>query len=229
MARGRSSAVSASSRTTLSEKLNTEQQERSRGFKGCWQGIDISGSGLIAGLLLTIAIACAAGAMASVAWAKAEPDADFVASVKMGLFKYCAGRRCQNYVDNSFPPAANNDLNLVSRTEASAAFLGIAILLCFCSIVQIIFGLGRTGYHRTIWRSSVFCFYAACSSFLAMVIFGATLGQLPSRFSAGASFHVNIVCCVFCVISGVLLHIDSKNITYLDPEQAARQGGKGMI
>lgn len=74
-------------------------------------------------------------------------------------------------VDNRFPPTGQDDLNLVTRTEACAAFLGIAIILTFFSLLHIIFGLGRTGYDRTVANAARCVFISGMSYTWSLIVF----------------------------------------------------------
>eukprot|EP00043_Microstomoeca_roanoka_P030279 m.25657 g.25657 ORF g.25657 m.25657 type:complete len:199 (-) comp9896_c0_seq1:167-763(-) len=195
--------------------------DHSKGFSGCWQGIDISGAGIFAATIITICLILFPIAMATDEWATSD-------TVNMGLFQYC-GTRCQQYLDNRFPPTGQNDLNLVTKTEACAAFLGISIAFAFFSTVQIVFGLGRTGYDRTVFRAAVCAYVAAAGGIIATSIFGALVHELPSSFEYGYSFNVNIAAWVMSLIAGILLTVDSRNISYVNAERAVRTGGRQMI
>ena len=197
--------------------------DRSKGFEGCWQGVDISGAGFAGAVFVFFALVLFPAALGTDHWAESDE-----ASVTMGLFQFCDANRCQQCeqalsvrknglllplllrvikagdkgekqrvpskpllfklsrhrlahhtavicgggtfcllcfllvvdVDNRFAPTGQNDLNLVTVTEACAAFLGIALCLSFIALVMIVFGLGRTGYDRAVWRAAV-CIYAA--------------------------------------------------------------------
>ncbi len=47
-----------------------------------------------------------------------------------------------------------NDDNLVSRTDAAAAFTILALVMTVSSLVQLIFGLGRIGFSAQIQRAT---------------------------------------------------------------------------
>ena len=58
-------------------------------------------------------------------------------------------------LDNEFKPTGQLDLNLVTRTEATAAFATLAMLFSLGSIICVVFGLGRTGYGSAISRAAI--------------------------------------------------------------------------
>eukprot|EP00055_Hartaetosiga_balthica_P003747 m.8876 g.8876 ORF g.8876 m.8876 type:complete len:199 (-) comp3289_c0_seq1:276-872(-) len=196
-------------------------RDRSRGFEGCWQGVDISGAGLTALLLCLLGVILFSISMGTNKWIVAD-------NVDMGLFQYCSDR-CDRYFDNRFPPTGQTSLNLVTRTEAAAAFLGLAIVIIFFSIVFTIFGLGRPGFDKVMWRASNFCAISACCGLVATVIMGVLESEMPSSFKIGASFSTNIAAWVCSLLAAGLLSIDSHSITYIDASKAVRQGGRQMI
>ncbi|EGD82995.1 hypothetical protein PTSG_03631 [Salpingoeca rosetta] len=197
------------------------EADHSQGFSGCWQGVDISGAGFFAAVLVFLMLILFPVAMGTDQWASSD-------AVNMGLFQYC-DTRCQQYVDNRFPPTGQNDLNLVTTTEACAAFIGLAITASFFAMVQIVFGLGRTGYDRTVFRAAVCAYFAAGCGILATIIFGALVNELPSSYAVGYSFNVNVAAWIISAIAGMLLNIDSRNISYVDPAIAVHTGGRQMI
>ena len=72
-----------------------DERSRSSGFRGCWLGIDISGAGVSGMLLGLLAIIFYAVGLATQNWAVADPNADNLRDVKMGLFEYCEGDFCR--------------------------------------------------------------------------------------------------------------------------------------
>jgi hypothetical protein len=55
------------------------------------------------------------------------------------------------------------------------------------------------------------------------------LDILPNRFELGYSYGLAIGAWLVTCLTAGLLTIDSRNITYRSPEDAARRGGAGMI
>eukprot|EP00730_Choanoeca_flexa_P016196 TRINITY_DN7603_c0_g1_i1.p1 TRINITY_DN7603_c0_g1~~TRINITY_DN7603_c0_g1_i1.p1 ORF type:complete len:207 (+),score=44.49 TRINITY_DN7603_c0_g1_i1:165-785(+) len=199
------------------------------GFKGCWQGIDISGPGFIASLLSVLCIAFYAVGIGSDAWIEADADEQNLHPVEMGLFQFCE-RRCRAYVDNEFRPTGQTDLNLVTRTEATAAFVSIGLILSFFTIVLVIFSLGRKGFNNTVSQASLCAFTASFAGFVAMCIFAHLRNQLTGRdFTLGYSFRLVTAAWVLNLLAASLLLVDSRNISYRSASDAARRGGAGMI
>eukprot|EP00045_Choanoeca_perplexa_P008049 m.73588 g.73588 ORF g.73588 m.73588 type:complete len:204 (+) comp14336_c0_seq1:213-824(+) len=199
------------------------------GFRGCWQGIDISGSGLVASLLSVLSIAFYAVGLGTDHWIESDKDDQNLFDVEMGLFQFCE-RRCSAYVDNEFRVTGQNDLNLVTRTEATAAFVSIGLALSFLTIVLVIFSLGREGYNNTVSQAAVCAFTAGCSGLVAMAIFAKLHTDLSGRsFDLAYSFILVAIAWVLNLLAAVLLLVDSRNISYRSASDAARSGGAGMI
>eukprot|EP00050_Salpingoeca_kvevrii_P007498 m.296672 g.296672 ORF g.296672 m.296672 type:complete len:199 (-) comp13443_c0_seq1:2298-2894(-) len=196
------------------------------GELSCWYGIDLSGAGLAALLLLVLSLVFYGVALGTDHWADADPDSNFIYSVNMGLFQVCS-RRCEQYVDNEFLSKAS-DLNLVTRTEATAAFVIMAALASVAASVMVIFGVGRAGYGSTIGNASGTVFVAALFGMISMSIFADIIRELPARFDPGYSFALETTAWIFNFVAGILLVIDSRNVLYLD-EEAVMKGGAGMI
>eukprot|EP00051_Salpingoeca_urceolata_P009670 m.117580 g.117580 ORF g.117580 m.117580 type:complete len:200 (+) comp16402_c4_seq1:1769-2368(+) len=197
-----------------------------REFEGCWQSVDISGAG-IAGLVLSfMSILFYAISVGTDHWGedKAGPLKSF--DTNLGLWQYC-GNQCEKYVDNQFE-GQPSDLNLVTRTEACAAFVVLAIFLTLCSAVMVVFGMGREGFGGTVTNASLNLVGAAFFGMVSMAIFADIIRELPGSFTPGYSFALVTVAWVFNMVAALLVHIDSRNISYLRVE-AARKGGAGMI
>jgi len=208
-----------------------DERSRSSGFRGCWLGIDISGAGVSGMLLGLLAIIFYAVGLATQNWAVADPNADNLRDVKMGLFEYCEGDFCRKYLDNEFKPTGQLDLNLVTRTEATAAFATLAMLFSLGSIICVVFGLGRTGYGSAISRAAIVMLISAICGLLACIIFGAVIDDLKEErdFSVGFSLGLAIAAFFFNLIAAGLLTIDSRNLSYHNVSDAVRRGGAGMI
>lgn len=71
-----------------------DETKRSRGFRGCWLGVDISGAGIAAMVLGAISMAFDAAALGTRHWAYGKVTPDRLREVNMGLFEYCEGNRC---------------------------------------------------------------------------------------------------------------------------------------
>ncbi|EDQ84119.1 uncharacterized protein MONBRDRAFT_34814 [Monosiga brevicollis MX1] len=194
----------------------------------CWQGIDISGSGFLACAINVLCVVFYGVGLGTRRWSVADPDETQIRGYELGLFEYCS-RRCQPYLDNQFEPTGQTDLNMVTRTEATAAFLVLAILATFAAIVLIIFGLGRKGYHVTMNHAAMLTLGAGVLGLIGICIFAAMENELPSKFHKRYSFYLPMVAGMLNLVAGGLLSIDSKNISYRSPEDAVRRGGAGMI
>lgn len=70
---------------------------------------------------------------------------------------------------------------------------------------------------------------AALCGILATIIFSTLVDKLPSDFSVGRAFNVNIAAWVLGLVASLLLTIDSRNISYVDPREAVQQGGRQMM
>eukprot|EP00054_Salpingoeca_dolichothecata_P002432 m.22752 g.22752 ORF g.22752 m.22752 type:complete len:201 (+) comp12999_c0_seq1:52-654(+) len=196
-------------------------------FKSCWQGIDISGAGLFGLFLAALAVLFYAIAVGTDHWSEADPDVNNIRSVEMGLFKYCE-RRCEQYVDDSFLGKPSS-LNLVTRTEATAAFLLLGLIFTVISGVMIVFSLGREGFGETIFKAVFLQGFAGFMGLIAMAIWIDLDGDLPDRFDYGYSFALHVVAWIVNLFAGLLFYVDSRNISYKPAKQAVTTGGRGML
>ena len=147
----------------------------------------------------------------------------------MGLFKLCY-YRCDPYLDDYFIQLEVS-LNLVTRTEACAAFIILALITTICSLVQLIFSLGRRGFGSIIGRVRLCSWAGTCSGAIALFIWIGTLDQCKDRFPAqnykfAFSFFLALTAVLLNLVTVFFLKMDEGSEHYL--AENSRPGGIGL-
>lgn len=92
-----------------------------------------------------------------------------------------------------------SDLNLVTRIEATIAFIFFGLFFTLIALVQVVFSMGREGHGPIIYRAAVCHLIASFCGMLSMGIFARIVTLLNStsgfeefHFTPGYSFALEV-------------------------------------